>query len=812
MRDRRIAVFSAFSLLALATAPALALDAATVPVRPSLQLAITINGTDTGEVVPVTEERDGGLSISRADLEELGVFVSGDGPGTEVVPLDSIGVGYRYDAPGQILDLHLAPEQRRLKVYDARGDVAPAVQATSSWGALLNYSLFASTSTSVQNWQVAQPTANLATEARLFGPYGLYSQSSIVGTGRQFDMPWGQSASVLRLESTYTFADQGTQTAYRVGDTISGGLDWTRPIRLGGLQVQRNFGLRPDLVTAALPSLSGTAAVPTSVDVLVNGVRTFSQPVAEGPYRIANLPVSSANGDVEVVLRDATGAETRRPVSLFTDTGLIAGGLFDFSAEGGFTRQFYGLRSADYDRHFVASGSTRYGWTDALNLDAHAEVGAGLINASGGGAGALGPYGTLVGATALSHSPDGMGAQLYAAYNLRAWRGITFGASLQRTFGAFDDLASVTATNWNRTGTGSQLAAGIVYIHPPREIDRISLGSAVPGLGGSASLSLARVVADPRDLAAGLGATSSKTVTASYSRPLLGGEFVVTAYGDVAGTRGRGIFAGFVMPLGDRIQASAGLQSVQDPSNGRSSIGINLQASRDAGTEPGGFGWALGATKAATTLAVASATYNTTYGTARIGGFQQGSLVSGNAQFEGAVAFAGGALAAGPRTGDAFAVVRTGEPGVSVLRDNVAAGTTGAFGTLLVPNLRPYEANKLAIDPSTLPLEVVPSSTEQVVAPASRSGIGVNFAMDSGTRSLVVVLRDRDGRPLPPGSRGTVLESGRRFLVGFDGRAFLTEAGTQNTIEIDLGARDCRAAFAAPANPGLDREVALTCE
>ena len=63
--------------------------------------------------------------------------------------------------------------------------------------------------------------------------------------------------------------------SYRAGDTISGRtLAWTRPIRLGGLQVQRNFALRPDLVTLPLPSYSGSAAVPSTVDVYVNNIKS----------------------------------------------------------------------------------------------------------------------------------------------------------------------------------------------------------------------------------------------------------------------------------------------------------------------------------------------------------------------------------------------------------------------------------------------------------------------------------------------------------------------------------------------------------
>ncbi|MGY3695904.1 hypothetical protein ACVIGA_005984 [Bradyrhizobium sp. USDA 3240] len=37
-------------------------------------------------------------------------------------------------------------------------------------------------------------------------------------------------------------------------------------MRLGGVQMQTNFALRPDLVTLPIPALSGSAAVPSTLD------------------------------------------------------------------------------------------------------------------------------------------------------------------------------------------------------------------------------------------------------------------------------------------------------------------------------------------------------------------------------------------------------------------------------------------------------------------------------------------------------------------------------------------------------------------
>src|SRR5581483_1834284 len=95
---------------------------------------------------------------------------------------------------------------------------------------------------------------------------------------------------------------------YRGGDAISGGLNWTRPIRFGGVQVQRNFDLRPDLVINPLPTFSGSAAVPSTLDVYMGNIKTYTQQVPAGPFQINNLPLVSA-GEARVFLTQSNGQQ-----------------------------------------------------------------------------------------------------------------------------------------------------------------------------------------------------------------------------------------------------------------------------------------------------------------------------------------------------------------------------------------------------------------------------------------------------------------------------------------------------------------------
>lgn len=83
-----------------------------------------------------------------------------------------------------------------------------------------------------------------------------------------------------------------------------------RPVRLGGVQIRRDFSLRDDVVSSLLLSYPGTAAVPCTIDVYVDNVRAYSGAVPSGPFNLSNVPMVTTAGEANFVLRDA-GAMNR---------------------------------------------------------------------------------------------------------------------------------------------------------------------------------------------------------------------------------------------------------------------------------------------------------------------------------------------------------------------------------------------------------------------------------------------------------------------------------------------------------------------
>ena len=180
------------------------------------------------------------------------------------------------------------------------------------------------------------------------------------------------------------------------------------------------------------------------------------------------------------------------------------------------------------------------------------------------------------------------------------------------------------------------------------------------------------------------------------------------------------------------------------------------------------------------------------------------------AEVEGAVVTMGNGVFFANRIDDGFAVIDTGVPGVEVFHENRSVGFTDANGRTLVTGLRSYQKNKIAIDTRNLPVDAEITTTQDVVAPADRSGMRVNFAVRTDTRSAVLVVSGADGKPLAPGTAGKI-EGGEDFVIGYDGRAYVQGLGPQNNLIATLVDRECRATFAYSPHANEQVIIPISC-
>ena len=748
--------------------------------RPRPQtLAVLVNGVAADRLQPFVWTPPNKLVAERRVLESIGIAVRQEVAPGELVDLSDLPeVTYRFDEATQTIAFQLPDRRRAARIYDARQSEGNQPASSPDWGGYLDYSVFgAERHEPRRHWSFS--AANATLEAHAFGPYGALNHTFIVGK-----TPGRSQTAALRLDTTYTLLDQERLLTGRAGDVISGGLAWTRPIRMAGLQLQRDFALQPGLVTQPLPSFAGSAAVPSKVDVFVGATKVYSEKVEPGPYQLVHLP-SLANGIGEVVLTDATGRETRTSLSLEAIGALLQPGLADFSAEIGFARRSFGLTSDDYDDRPIASATGRLGMTASVTVEGHVEGGAGLVN---GGAGVVAgtAWGTLEGALALSWEQSRVGAQLYAAYDTQLWTGVLIHAGAQWRTDAYDDLASVTARWQDAPPLGAaqgSLLANLAYglapvsFRPVKSFAQLSVSAPLTYWSGTVSVALLQ-----RQDATG---ERSTILTGTVSRALpFQASLFATAFTDLSRHGDVGLLAGINVLLDSDVSASVG------GGWGRGSAGT-VVIEQPLGNDPGSVGWQVAGTGTGEGSQEAGFAYRSGFGTAAASVNQYGGAIGGTATLDGSLAVMGGAVAAGNQIRNGFALVDAGLPGVAVLQDNRRVGTTDPWGHLLLSNLNAYQANRIALDPLTLPDHGEVSSVESVVVPARASGVRVDFGGDRDLHAATVTLVDGSGRPLPAGATGTLDASGETFIVGYDGLAYLRHLQPSNAVTVETAVGTC---------------------
>lgn len=749
-----------------------------------LQLAVTINGTNTGLVAAMVE-RDGRLFAKPSELEQIGLGVP---PGVAqkdgLVPLATLpGVSFKLDERNQSLAITasisaLRPNQLGPGV---RGVNVPLTAAAP--GLLLDYDL---QGTRVSN----QATGAGLFDTRMFGLLGVFDSSAVAYT-----LPAPGQTSFVRLDSSWTWADPDSLHRITVGDTVNGGLSWTRPLRMGGIQVNTDFGLQPGIVTFPLPTITGQAALPSTADILVNGVRQFSQQVTPGPFQVQQPPVLSGAGTIELAVQDPLGHQTVTTIPFYISPTMLRPGLAAFSVEAGAARRDYGFQSDDYTP-VLGSGTLRYGVNHWLTVEGHAEGTGGLEMAGLGGLIAVGNLGVVAASAAASRGLSS-GTQFTLGFQRQSTL-LSFGASVTRATSGFRDLASVT---------GAPIVRSVSQANVGLSLGRFGSFAAAyvqqKGTATAASVAAQQTVATPLLPIA----PSFRVITASYTNQLTERlSLLATAFESVSGTRDFGFEIGLSFSFGNRGNLFAGAS--HDSTTGTSSI-AQLQQSAYL---PGEFGYSLLDQEGGNPRRLGQGQYIGDLGEAIIGVDQAPGYTAGRAELRGATGWLAGAPFVTRWIDDSFAVVQSGDtPGIGVLSENRLVGRTDSSGRLLVPDLRGWDTNAIALQPTDLPPDVTAGSIRELVRPPEKSGVAVKFQVQRA-RSAIVVLVDTGGKPLPVGTQ-LQRADGSAAIVGYDGETYLEDLAPDDTITAEPHGSRCHAKFHYKPVPGsIPRIGPVVCQ
>lgn len=778
-----LAAILASLFAAMAPKPARAADQ-------TLLLEVVVNGRPIGKVGEFIL-RDGALLARPEELRDLGFRVpeavrpEPDG----LIPLAALAaISWRLDQPTQTLHA-TAPVESLLPALLTAGAAAGGGPVQSGTGATLNYDV---TGTSVDRANTVSGLLDL----RLFSPWGVLSSGMLATAG---DGRGRGSQTTVRLDTTYTFSDPENLRQYRAGDVITGGLAWTRPVRLGGAQISSNFALRPDLVTFPLPSVGGSVAVPSTVDVLVNGTRLLSREVQPGPFQIPQLPVVTGAGTVAMTVTDALGRQVTTTLPFYANSALLAPGLETYSASLGAIRRNWGVVSDDYGE-LVGAISYRRGMSELLTLEAHAEGASGLAMGGAGLVLNIGDLGALSLAAAASTAGGRTGSQFSVGLQ-RIGTDISFGASITLADRSFRDIAAINGDPAPRRQINANLGVSLGRYG--------SLGIAYTGIERDAAPAPIRFFAAPGTVLDFGGtlptggpvsfqpAQNAHVVSASYSVQLGDVSAYATGFRDFARGGGSGFLVGLTIPLGPR--SSAGVSG--GTASGR---GYGQAQATQSPVSDGDWGYQAYAAAGGTERAFAELQYRSPWARVAIGADRIDRQTVLRAQAQGALSVIDGSAFASNTINDSFAVVDTnGVAGVRVLNENRLVGRTGSGGRLILPDLRAFDVNRVAIEPTDIPPDAsLPFSTREV-RPQDRSGVVLSFPVQV-SRGALLRLVDAAGSPIPVGSRATLQATRTTVPVGYDGEAFVQDLGAEDNqllVERPDGRR-CIARFAYRAVPG----------
>lgn len=698
----------------------------------------------------------GSTRVPADDLRAIGLRVPDDAAidADGRIALESMpGLVHRYDAALQQLVLEPAAGQRIANRLGYR--IPPALRVDRDPGLVLDWDLYGR---SVES----DASLALGTRLRWFGRLGALETSGTSRAGLRDD-------AYARLDTRWTYSDSEHLWTWTAGDLVSGGLGWTRPVRMGGIQWRRDFGVRPDFVVFPMPSFSSSAAVPSAVELYVNNLRQYAVDVEPGPFVLNEFPRVLGAGEAVVVVTDALGRKVQTRVPLYVDYQRLARGLTDFSIEAGLLRLGYGDRADTYGRHPVASGSVRHGLHDQLTMEAHAEAGPGLQLAGTGLAWSpAGRFGVLTASWSQSRG-DAAGHQHQVGYQYFTQRW-GFDVATQRATPGYRDLASVE-------GNGAMLRAQ----------DRASAWATIPRGGVTATWLHYRdsTGLDSRSVSFGL--------TQNWGAVSVAGNL----FDDNRAGRGVAISVGYA--FGERRFVSASASRRADRTEG-------TVAYRHSPPYAGGWGWEVQARGRG--AGQAAVHHRGTAGEWTLGADRASGVEGAFVQGAGSLATMGGRVFASRRITDAFAIVSTGGlAGVPVLYENRVTGVTDADGYLLVPDLRGWQRNRLAINPDVLPHDVALATPERVVTPADRGGVHAVFEVKS-LRSAMLELREADGRLVEAGTR-VQRGDGGTGIVGFDGMLWLEQYREGESLAWGRAGQRCAAT--SPALPRETTRATLTC-
>ena len=544
---------------------------------------------------------------------------------------------------------------------------------------------------------------------------------------------------------------------FTIGDSITTTGTLGDAVRFTGVHWATDYATRPGVTPYALPVVSGTATMPSTVELYINNALVQRTNVDAGPFQLNNVPVPVGQGAVDIRMRDLMGQEQQLSVPYLVTPQLIAAGLTTCDFAAGAIREDYGLENFAYGPGFLSAGLL-HGLNSSTTLSAATELLASQLTVRGGAAWRATRNITVELTPAVSHSAgQGAGGAVDTGFDAR-WLSTAFAVHWTDASPRYVELGSLAPGERLHTQWAAQASTQV-------------------GRAGSVSLLYAwrRSYDAPT--------TGAATLSYNLSLRRFGSVSVFVSDTHSAGTTDVLGGLAFTRYLGRGVTGS--VTSTSD--NGSSTT--DLQVARPAPPDSG-WGWALAHARGETNTDGLRLEGRTAYGVgdAEVDATSQGTL--GIVSWQGGLLWAGGrAWPAQTLAGPAALLVVPDLGGVAVLHDGQPVGRTDESGRIIVPSLRPFEDNTLTLVPEDIPLTALVDSGQVSVRPYSHGVVSVTLAV-AATESQVFALRLAPEVFVPPGA--AVSLGGHSFPVGTQGITQLPVAHAAADAEVSWPGGHCR--------------------
>jgi outer membrane usher protein len=634
---------------------------------------VIIRGADA--LVPITGLTQAGLTGFKGRRETVG--------DQEYVSLSSLApdLAFTIDELELRLNITATPDLLGRTIHDLWGGAPANLVYRRDTSSYLNYAV---------NWHTGNHADLFAESATSYKGASFYNTLSAT------------DHSASRGLTSATIDRRTSMQRWTLGDSLAysgalGGDAW-----IGGITVSKEFSINPYYVRYPTLSLSTPIAVPSVMEVEVNGQVVSQQQVAPGRLDVRNLPLTIGRNDARIVVRDAFGQTRELSSTYYLTTTALAPGVHDYQYSFGFRRTGVGERSWDYHAP-VLLARHRVGLTNATTAGGRVEMQPGHLFSGGPSFNFRVPFGEIEAAASVSRRDNQWGNASVTAFNYTG-RPISAGGSVMM---ATRQYATLTPNSINEDPkVQANLYASAALGRPLSLTLQQSQTKMYQGLTRARSSLLASIH---------IHRNVELTVSGARTRDEHG--------------RGREAYAGLTVLFG---RASATVSHTRDQRGSR--MGVDAQQPLPVGA---GYGYQLRVEDGATDVASGIARFQGQHGRYEVRQETVGTQTTTTLSAMGSIVGIGGGLYATRPVQQSFALIRVpGVEGVRAFASHQEIGKTGPGGDVLVPDLQAYYGNILNIADGDIPIEYVVADAGLTIAPPFRGGAVAHFDVQKVQRVL----------------------------------------------------------------------------